>query len=80
MCLPPATLYLVETSAAVLLLFKHVLSYLGCAVLCFTLQSLRETYNTAKYEEVVERINGRLGPEYDIDRSAAASCYHSLAI
>jgi hypothetical protein len=39
-------------------------------------QSLRETYNSAKYEEVLERINGRLGPEYDIDRSAAAvTCY-----
>jgi hypothetical protein len=43
------------------------------------MQSLRETYNTAKYEEVMERINGRLGPEYDIDRSATDEFAHTKA-
>ncbi|WIA41006.1 hypothetical protein OEZ86_004647 [Tetradesmus obliquus] len=36
-------------------------------------QSLRETFNTAKCEEVLERINGRLGPEYDVDRQLLES-------
>jgi hypothetical protein len=48
----------------------HIISVLLLLLLWFCVsQSLRETYNTAKYEEVLERINGRLGPEYDIDRS-----------
>lgn len=50
--------------------FPYVDALLRFSHFFIALQSLRETYNTAKCEEVLERINGRLGPEYDVDRSA----------
>eukprot|EP00775_Hariotina_reticulata_P007615 gene7612-7817_t len=36
-------------------------------------ESLRETYNTIKYEEIMQRINGRLGPQYHFDRQLVES-------
>jgi hypothetical protein len=30
-------------------------------------QTLSETFNTSRYEDVMQRINGRLGPSYTLD-------------
>jgi hypothetical protein len=32
------------------------------------MQTLRETFNTARYEDVMTRIGGRLGPAYTLDQ------------
>ena len=33
-------------------------------------------YNTVKYNDVIGKINGRLGPDYQYDRYSHASCVH----
>jgi hypothetical protein len=47
------------------------------------LQTLRETCNTAKYEQIMDKIAGRLGPAYTADRCVAhrcTRCIHSHGI
>jgi hypothetical protein len=39
-----------------------------CLLLHPPAQTLRETFNTARYEDVMARINGRLGPAYTLDQ------------
>lgn len=38
-----------------------------------TVQTLRETGNVSKYEHIMEKIAGRLGPAYTADRCGAAA-------
>jgi hypothetical protein len=39
-----------------------------CTLILPLLQTLRETCNTAKYEQIMDKIAGRLGPQYTTDR------------
>lgn len=43
----------------------------SCCLLLLLLQTLRETCNTAKYEQIMDKIAGRLGPAYTADRWVA---------
>ncbi|KIY96361.1 COP9 signalosome complex subunit 1, partial [Monoraphidium neglectum] len=42
-------------------------------------QTLRETFNTARYEDVMTRIGGRLGPAYTLDQSLLDSTEKAAA-
>lgn len=55
-----------------ILLYLHALQQLTVQLVygCHSclLQSLRETCNVAKYEHIMDKIAGRLGPAYMLDR------------